>query len=96
MKTIALGEDEYFAVIQKSARAGRIGGAVFDALPIACPRKAKAETIYTWNSSSAEEQVNDNDGEDDADSTAAVVAEPGAHIVPTAAEEQRQNDENHY
>jgi predicted nucleic acid-binding protein len=49
VKTIALSEDEYFAVVQESARAGRIGGIIFDALLLACARKAKAETIYTWN-----------------------------------------------
>ena len=49
LKTIALSEDEYFAVIEESARAGRIGGINFDTLLIACARKAKAETIYTWN-----------------------------------------------
>jgi predicted nucleic acid-binding protein len=49
MKIVALDEGEYFAVVQESARAGRIGGTIFDALLIACARKAKAETIYTWN-----------------------------------------------
>jgi predicted nucleic acid-binding protein len=49
MKIVALSDDEYFAVVQESARAGRIGGIVFDALLVACARKAKAESIYTWN-----------------------------------------------
>jgi len=37
-------------------------------------------------SPSAKKQINDDYGEDDADPTAAVVAEPGAHVVATAAE----------
>jgi predicted nucleic acid-binding protein len=49
MKIVTLSEDEYFAVLQESARAGRVGGIIFYALLIACARKATAETIYTWN-----------------------------------------------
>ncbi len=49
MQTIALNEDEYFEVVRASAKAGRMGGIIFDALLLACARKAGAETIYTWN-----------------------------------------------
>jgi predicted nucleic acid-binding protein len=49
LKVVALDEDEYFEVVRASAGAGRMGGIIFDALLIACARKAKAETIYTWN-----------------------------------------------
>ena len=49
MKVVALDEDEYFEVVRESAKAGRMGGAIFDALLVACARKAKAKTIYTWN-----------------------------------------------
>ncbi len=46
---MALDESEYFGVVRELAKAGRMGGIIFDALLIACARKAKAETIYTWN-----------------------------------------------
>jgi hypothetical protein len=49
MRVVALDEDEYFEVVREAAKAGRMGGAIFDALLIACARKVKAETIYTWN-----------------------------------------------
>jgi len=49
MKIVALDEVEYIAVVRESARAGRMGGIIFDALLVACARKANAETIYTWN-----------------------------------------------
>jgi predicted nucleic acid-binding protein len=49
MKIVALDEDEYFEVVRESAKAGRMGGIIFDALLLACARKAKADTIYTWN-----------------------------------------------
>ncbi len=49
MRIVALDEDEYLAVVRESAKAGRMGGIIFDALLVACARKAKAETIYTWN-----------------------------------------------
>jgi predicted nucleic acid-binding protein len=49
MKVVALDEDEYFEVVWESAKAGRMGGIIFDALLVACARKAQAGTIYTWN-----------------------------------------------
>ena len=49
MTIVALDEDEYFAVVRESAKAGRMGGIIFDALLVACARKADAERIYTWN-----------------------------------------------
>ena len=49
LKVVALDEDEYFEVVRESAKAGQMGGIIFDALLLACARKAEAETIYTWN-----------------------------------------------
>ncbi len=49
LTVVALDEGEYFEAVRASAKAGRMGGIIFDALLIACARKAKAETIYTWN-----------------------------------------------
>jgi len=49
MKIVALDEEEYLAVVRESAKTGRMGGIIFDALLVACARKAEAETIYTWN-----------------------------------------------
>ncbi len=46
---VALGSEEYFAAIQKTAGRGFSGGRVYDALLLACAAKAKAQTIYTWN-----------------------------------------------
>lgn len=46
---IALTADEYHAVIGEAAQAGVIGGTIYDALIARCALKAKAETIYTWN-----------------------------------------------
>lgn len=46
---IALDPSEYFHVTEASSVAGLAGGAIYDALLGHCALKARAETIYTWN-----------------------------------------------
>ena len=46
---IALDQQEYFQVAAASAAAGLASGAIYDAILGHCALKAKAETIYTWN-----------------------------------------------
>jgi len=46
---VGLDEQEYFQMLEASAAAGLIGGAIYDAILGYCALKADAETIYTWN-----------------------------------------------
>jgi predicted nucleic acid-binding protein len=46
---VALNGQEYFQVVEASAVAGFASGAVYDAILGHCALKARAETIYTWN-----------------------------------------------
>lgn len=46
---ISLDEAEYFQVIENAAASNLAGGAIYDALLGQCALKAKAETLYTWN-----------------------------------------------
>ena len=46
---VALDEAEYRNAIRDLADRGLGGGRVYDALLLACARKCRAETIYTWN-----------------------------------------------
>ncbi|MGH7838263.1 MAG: PIN domain-containing protein [Candidatus Binataceae bacterium] len=46
---VALTSHEYHAVIKEAAEAGILGGAIYDALIARCALKAKAGTVYTWN-----------------------------------------------
>jgi predicted nucleic acid-binding protein len=46
---VALDEGEYFQMAQRAAQANLAGGAIYDAILGQCALKAKAETIYTWN-----------------------------------------------
>lgn len=46
---IALNSNEYIETLKSCATAGLTGGAIYDALHVACARKANAEWIYTWN-----------------------------------------------
>jgi predicted nucleic acid-binding protein len=46
---VALDEQEYFQMVEASAAGGLAGGAVYDAILGHCALKAKAKTIYTWN-----------------------------------------------
>jgi predicted nucleic acid-binding protein len=41
--------DEYVAAIDRIAKAGIVGGAVYDGLIATCALKARAEVLYTWN-----------------------------------------------
>jgi predicted nucleic acid-binding protein len=46
---ISLDEREYFQAIEEAAAALLASGAVYDALLGHCALKAKAATLYTWN-----------------------------------------------
>ncbi len=46
---IALNPDEYWATLEAIIKEQRTGGIIYDALLIACARKAKADKILTWN-----------------------------------------------
>jgi predicted nucleic acid-binding protein len=46
---IALTANEYIETLKSCAAAGLTGGTIYDALHLACARKANAEWIYTWN-----------------------------------------------
>jgi predicted nucleic acid-binding protein len=46
---VALTANEYVETLKACATAGLTGGTIYDALHVACARKANAEWIYTWN-----------------------------------------------
>jgi predicted nucleic acid-binding protein len=46
---IALSGEEYADALQASAALGIAGGGIYDAMLAHCAIKAKAQTIYTWN-----------------------------------------------
>lgn len=46
---VALDEREYYATLESASSRGVVGGSIYDALVASCARKAKAETMYTWN-----------------------------------------------
>jgi predicted nucleic acid-binding protein len=46
---VALDTDEYLAEIRRAVANGIAGGRMYDALLLACARKAKADRILTWN-----------------------------------------------
>jgi predicted nucleic acid-binding protein len=46
---IALDAEDYINLLQASAAAGVVGGAIYDAILARCALKADVETIYTWN-----------------------------------------------
>lgn len=46
---IALSPKEYLAFLQEAAKREIRGGAIYDALHVACARKMHADRIYTWN-----------------------------------------------
>jgi predicted nucleic acid-binding protein len=48
-KTISLTASEYVEAVEGLARLGHSGGMIYDALIMACARKAKASRIYTLN-----------------------------------------------
>jgi predicted nucleic acid-binding protein len=49
LTTITLEEAEYLEAIRLWADRHQRSGSVYDALLLACARKSRAETIYTWN-----------------------------------------------
>ena len=49
LKVLELAEGDYVAILERAAAAGVAGGGIYDALLAGCAMKAKAETIYTWN-----------------------------------------------
>ena len=49
MTPIALDAGEYTETIEEAAHAGIAGGACYDAIVAKCALKAKAQTVYTWN-----------------------------------------------
>ncbi|MEK7406674.1 MAG: PIN domain-containing protein [Acidobacteriota bacterium] len=46
---VSLNEREYLQMIEEAAAANLAGGAIYDALLGHCALKAKAKTLYTWN-----------------------------------------------
>jgi predicted nucleic acid-binding protein len=49
LTVIALQPAEYLRAIRELAERRLSSGRIYDALLLACARKTKAETIYTWN-----------------------------------------------
>ena len=47
--TVTLSSDEYLETIRNAAKSGHVSGMIYDALLLACARKANADRIYTWN-----------------------------------------------
>lgn len=47
--TISLTASEYVQTVEELARLGHSGGMIYDALILACARKARATRIYTLN-----------------------------------------------
>jgi len=50
LSIVSLNGDEYADSLEASAALGIVGGAIYDAMLAHCAIKARAETIYTWNS----------------------------------------------
>lgn len=48
-KIVTLDGEDYHAMIRRAATERQSGGRIYDALLLACARKAKAKKIYTWN-----------------------------------------------
>ena len=49
LTVVSLDYQEYFKVLEASSALGIAGGGIYDALLGHCALKAKAQTIYTWN-----------------------------------------------
>jgi predicted nucleic acid-binding protein len=49
LATVTLNEGDYFQVLEDVSASGAIGGITYDAIIAHCALKAKAQTIYTWN-----------------------------------------------
>ena len=50
LSIITLDGEEYVNALETSAAQGIVGGTTYDALLASCAMKAKAESIYSWNS----------------------------------------------
>jgi predicted nucleic acid-binding protein len=50
LSIVTLDGEEYANALQASASIGIVGGAIYDAMLAHCAIKARADTIYTWNS----------------------------------------------
>jgi predicted nucleic acid-binding protein len=50
LSLVALNEDEYVKALETAAALGIVGGGIYDAMLAHCAIKAKAKTIYSWNS----------------------------------------------
>jgi predicted nucleic acid-binding protein len=49
LTVIALQQDDYLKTIRELAERRLASGRIYDALLLACARKSRAQTIYTWN-----------------------------------------------
>jgi predicted nucleic acid-binding protein len=49
LATIVLQQNDYLKIVRDLADRCLASGQIYDALLLACARKAKAEKIYTWN-----------------------------------------------
>ncbi len=50
LSIVALDGEEYVEALEASAACGIVGGGIYDAMLAYCAIKARAETIYSWNS----------------------------------------------
>ncbi len=50
LSVIALTGNEYAEALRASSALGIVGGGIYDTMLAHCALKARAETIYTWNS----------------------------------------------
>jgi predicted nucleic acid-binding protein len=48
-EVVALGETDYLATVEATAKAGLPGGIIYDALQLRCAEKAKCDRVYTLN-----------------------------------------------
>src|SRR5262249_32300452 len=49
LSIVALNGSDYVHALERSAARGIVGGAIYDGVLAHCAVKAKAETIYSWN-----------------------------------------------
>jgi toxin FitB len=49
MTIVSLDADEYGEMLKKYSSIGIVGGTIYDAFLATCALKAKAETLYSWN-----------------------------------------------
>jgi predicted nucleic acid-binding protein len=46
---VSLSADEYWDMLKKFTSIGIVGGTIYDALLAACALKARADSLFTWN-----------------------------------------------